>query len=267
MHTSEKTLSLDVESIHYNISGSGETILLIHGFMENLSIWNDFSEELSKSHQVISIDLPGHGKSSQFRMEEHSMEWYAQLCYEVLAENDINEIHIIGHSLGGYVALAFLELFEIITRSICLFHSTTLDDSIEKKKTRDLTIKAVQSSHQFFLSQFVPKLFDPENVKKYSIEINQLIKEAKTISQESIIKTTLAMRNRIDRTSILEKAEIPKNIIIGQNDPVIPYYDIEEIAKQTGSSYTIVNNCGHMGFIEQKKCCLNSIKQHLNISN
>ena len=96
--------------IRYKQQGKGRAVILLHGFLEDLHIWDEFSSELSKSYRVISIELPGHGKSENFGYV-HSMELMADAVMAVLKQERLRKVVIIGHSMGGYVSLAFAEKY------------------------------------------------------------------------------------------------------------------------------------------------------------
>lgn len=261
-----QTFVIDNNHLNYSFSGKGPVVLLIHGFLESIEIWEDIIDDLKDEYSILAIDLPGHGNSSLFEEEDFSMEYFAQTIYQLLDSLNINEISCIGHSLGGYVSLALLELYPHIIKGICLLHSTAEEDSQEKKRNRNLAIKAMQKSKQKFLTGFVENLFSPTNQKKHVMEINHLTKITKLVSVENSIKTMTAMRDRIDRFQILKTNEIPKYIIIGEDDPILNSNLLIEQAELTDSNYTILNNVGHMGFYEDKKNCLIAIRQFLQIS-
>ena len=122
--------------IHYNIIGKGPCIVLLHGFLLSSSIWDELVPILSKKNKVIIIDLPGHGKSGCIA-EIHSMELIAEVINFILEKNNINQASFIGHSMGGYISLAFTEKYKSKVNALILLNSTTEKDSAEKKINRD----------------------------------------------------------------------------------------------------------------------------------
>ena len=120
--------------IHFTDTRKGRCIVLLHGFLESMEIWNEYVKLLSKRYRVICIDLPGHGKSENIGYV-HTMELMADCVKEVLYSLQITKCVMIGHSMGGYVTLAFAEKHERNLRGFALFHSHAAPDSEEKKKT------------------------------------------------------------------------------------------------------------------------------------
>ena len=125
--------------IGYKDIGSGPAIVLIHGFLETHEIWDKFDNELSKRFRVLSIDLPGHGLSDMHE-EPYTMCKYAEAVKLIMDHENIKEAFIIGHSMGGYVSLAFSENYPEILSGLCLFHSSPISDNEDKKIARNLTI-------------------------------------------------------------------------------------------------------------------------------
>ena len=100
-------------SIRFREEGEGEPIILLHGYLESLNIWDEFLEELSKRFRVVSIDLLGHGKTGNIG-QIHTMDMMADAVNFVLVHLDISKCTMIGHSMGGYVTLAFLQTITLI---------------------------------------------------------------------------------------------------------------------------------------------------------
>ena len=159
--------------IHYSIAGEGETTVLLHGFLESSEIWEDFLPEFSKYGRIISIDLPGHGKSGVIS-EVHSMELMAEAVYTVLQATGVKKGNFIGHSMGGYVALAFLEQYPEIVQDLLLLNSTPQADSEEKKEIRDRSVELVQRNKKAYISMAINNLLSPFNTASFSEEIDEL---------------------------------------------------------------------------------------------
>ncbi|WP_238785047.1 alpha/beta fold hydrolase [Blattabacterium cuenoti] len=122
--------------INFKTKGKGIPVVLLHGFMESLEIWNYVYDNISKKYKIISIDLPGHGKSI-FPLKENTvftMEKTAEIVKKILEKENIQKAVFVGHSMGGYVALAIAEKYPEIFLGLCLLHSTTKSDTFEKKK-------------------------------------------------------------------------------------------------------------------------------------
>ena len=125
--------------IHFFEKGSGQPLVLLHGFCESGNMWNYFAEELSNNFRVICPDLPGFG-DSPISGDQITLEEVAVQLEEWMEENHIADPIIIGHSLGGYLALALLELMGSRIKAAGLFHSTAFPDDEDKKEMRNRTI-------------------------------------------------------------------------------------------------------------------------------
>ena len=169
-----KEITFKGAKINYTITGIGDTIVFLHGFLENLTMWDDFSEKLSATYKVIAVDLPGFGQSDTIS-ENHSMSTMAEAVNSVINHEGISECILVGHSMGGYVALAFAELFGNKLNGIVLFHSQASADNEEAKTNRNRTIKIVENNHAKFISGFIPSLFTEDNAVKFSTQIQQII--------------------------------------------------------------------------------------------
>src|SRR5687768_2773898 len=154
-------------------TGKGRALVLIHGFPENLEIWNEFSETLSKNFRVIAIDLPGFGKTPSIGYI-HTMELMAECVKSVMDQLGYRKYVLCGHSMGGYVALAFAELFPKNVAGISLFHSNASADSEEKKKDRTRAMEVVKNDPKHYVSELVNKLFAEPNKEVFKKEIENI---------------------------------------------------------------------------------------------
>ena len=239
--------------IYYKVEGRGNAIVLLHGFMETMEIWNDISIKLSEKYQVITIDLPGHGKSENID-SVHSMQLMAEAVHAVFHELHVFSCIMIGHSMGGYVTLAFADLFKSYLKGFGLFHSHPLEDSDEVKNNRNKVIEAVNQDHKTFVTGFFPALFAKENVEIFSKEIKGIEILALKMSKESIIAAVAGMRDRTDKTQTLIYAEVPFLAILGKEDFRIPLNTILPNFILAGKScVNVLDHVGHMGFIEAKE--------------
>ena len=147
--------------LHYEITGNGkENLVLLHGFMESLLIWEDLEPLLSKNFRIIKIDLPGHGRSEIYG-EIHTMEMMAEKVKEVADQLKLEKFHLLGHSMGGYVSLAFAEKFAEKLKSLTLFFSTYFPDDEEKKETRKKSFRIILESYKTYVGAGIPNLFNP----------------------------------------------------------------------------------------------------------
>lgn len=246
--------------IKYHTEGKGNVLVLLHGFTESLEIWDDFSAELSLDFKVVSIDLPGHGKSDCIG-ESHSMELMANVVKAVLDKEEIKKCVIVGHSMGGYVALAFAELYPSMMKGLGLFHSSALPDTPEGKVNRTRAIEAIGNNHSEFIMNFIPDLFAPQNRDILKDEINILVKKAGNMTSHSIIASQRGMMERKDRRFILENAEYPVMFIAGKQDSRVPYDKIlEQISLPKDTFAVLLHDIAHMGYLEAKDKTIFAVK-------
>ena len=234
--------------IYYSVKGKGSVLVLLHGFLLSTTYWNDFLPMLLKKHQVITIDLPGHGKSGCIS-ETHSMELMADVVHFIIEELNIEKINIIGHSMGGYIALAFTEKYELKVGVLVLLNSTPFPDSSERKKKRDRAVKVVENNPELFIKMAIRALFPVNNQMKYFSEIETLTREACQFPIDGITAAIKGMKNRKDRTIVLKNFSGKKYLICGEIDPIISYKEVKKAALQSNSTLLNVKS-GHMSLIE-----------------
>jgi len=237
--------------LFYHSIGTGNPLLLLHGFLESSSIWDPFIEELSAKRQVITIDLPGHGKSGSLE-EVHSMDLMADAVYNILQQLNIEQVTIIGHSMGGYVSLAFCKKFPILTKGLVLLNSTPKPDNEDRKKNRDRAIKIVKKNKESYVSMAISNLLSEKNRTCFPKELEKLKNEALNISEEGIIAALKGMKIRTDYSSTLTLYNGPKCIVAGISDPILKFSEIEIIAETTNSRFLPLVG-GHLSFIENKR--------------
>jgi pimeloyl-ACP methyl ester carboxylesterase len=249
----EMTITFNDKSVNYRIQGHGKCLVLLHGFLESLKIWDDFASELSQEFKVLAIDLPGHGKS-EILTDVHTMEMMADVVKSVLEHLKIQECVMIGHSMGGYVTLEFASKYPEYLWGIGLFHSTAFADSTEAKQNRERTMEIVKSDRQGFIRNFIPDLFAPGNRSRFTSEIRDLMEDASKIPKSSIIAALAGMKERRDHQRTVSVLDVPVMVIAGKEDQRIPVSNvIEMIGLPKHCDLLILGNVGHMGYIEAKK--------------
>jgi pimeloyl-ACP methyl ester carboxylesterase len=238
-------------NLYYNQVGIGETVVLLHGFLESSTMWSDLIPRLSKTHNVVCVDLLGHGQTGCLGYI-HSMEQMAESVDAVLRHLKVKKVTCIGHSMGGYVALAFAELYPHKVSGLCLMNSTALDDSPEKKQNRNRAIEAIKQNHKTFIRLSIANLFRPKNRRVYSNEIQKIIKEALQFPVQGIIAALEGMKIRKNRVQLFKNAGYKKMIIIGRKDPALHYESLIELAKDSDIEIVEFPD-GHMSYIENKE--------------
>ncbi len=248
--------------LEYNDSGHGFPLVLLHGFCEDRTLWKYCEKELARHYRVITPDLPGFGES---RLEETtvSMEYFSEQLKSLLDNLKINKCVMIGHSLGGYIMLAFAEKYENYLTGIGMFHSTAFADSEEKKENRNKTIAFIEKHGvPMFAESFVAPLFSLRNRDLFKTEIKELIQTAAATSEVGVIETTKAMRDRKDRIEVLKNANVPVLFVVGKLDGAVPLEkSLEQCYLPKHSIVHFLEGTGHMGMIERKQETI-TILQH-----
>jgi pimeloyl-ACP methyl ester carboxylesterase len=181
---------------HAVSEGEGIPIVLLHGYLESLHIWDDFAALLQNHCRVIRMDLPGHGKSG-IVAGIHTMEIMAESVIAILDALSVDTFFLAGHSMGGYVALAVAESNIKRLRGFCLIHSTPFSDTEEKKTNRDREIKLVQHGKKDrIINVNIPKGFADDNLEKFRIEVEKAKLIAYETSEEGIISALEGMKQR-----------------------------------------------------------------------
>lgn len=240
--------------IHYTDIGTGEAIILLHGYLESSEVWNSFARKLSAGFRVILVDLPGHGHSDIYG-ESHTMEFMAAVVEYLLKYLNVEKAFIAGHSLGGYVSLAFLELYPDALSGYCLFHSHPFADSPDAINKREREIKLVKvGKKDLIYPDNIAKMFAADNLEKFKDALSHSRKIASKISGEGIIAVLRGMMSRPSRLSLMEEGIVPCLWILGAKDN---YIDCEQVRKKVrlpGNAKTVIlKKSGHMGFIEEEE--------------
>lgn len=247
--------------IFYTDQGKGQAVVLLHGFLENSTMWERIRDALIKKNRVICIDLLGHGHSGCLGYV-HAMEEMADTIKAVLHHLKIRRSVMVGHSMGGYAALAFAEKQPDALKGLCLLNSTATGDSIEKQKNRDRAIQVVKQNHKTFIRMSIPNLFRPKNRIIFSDAIKALKKEALKTPQQGIIAALEGMKMRNDREMLLHFSPYKKLLVIGKKDPVLDY---DSLIKQTENTDVEIVEFpdGHMSHIENYKDCLYELQRFI----
>lgn len=236
--------------IHYTTLGSGNPLILLHGFLESKEIWKDFAEELSAKRQVVCIDLPGHGASESFE-EIHTMTDMAEAVKAVLDELEIEKAAFVGHSMGGYVSLELYHISPTIFNALVLVNSTPQTDTKEGKVNRDRAAALVLKNKEAFVSMAISNLMSRENYKIFKPQLEEIKQRALSFPAAGIYAAIKGMKIRTNHSTLFGKFEKQKIVVAGKNDPVLDYYTIKKISKRCGSEFKSLSG-GHLSFLENK---------------
>ncbi len=246
------------KKIYYRIQGKGNPVLLLHGFGEDGNIWNKQLETLKQNYRIIIPDLPGSGQSDMIE-GKCSLNDYADVI-KAIADKEIiktekTTFSLIGHSMGGYITLAFAEKFPEVLNSFGLFHSSAYADDEQKIETRKKGIDFIKKNGaEAFLKTSIPNLFSEKTKHEKPELIEELLTIAKNISSIALIQYYEAMITRPDRISILRSFSKPILFIIGVHDMAVPFQaSLQQCHMPAISSVNILKKSAHMGMWEEDK--------------
>ncbi len=258
-----KSVNYKNEKVTFSDSGKGKAVVLLHGFLGSHKIWEQTINNLSTSYRVIAIDLPGHGNTECLGYA-HSMDLMAKCVKTVLDSLRLKKYIIIGHSMGGYVGLAFADLFPDHLKGLCLYHSTAYADSDEKKKDRLRAIQADKANRGIYTKSTIKNLFASKNLKYLKNEISFALSIAKQTGKKGIIAALHGMRDRPRRDIILGLVNYPIMMVIGELDNVLPYDQLLEQSQLINNKTILyLEHDGHFGFLESTKLSIKAIRKFL----
>jgi pimeloyl-ACP methyl ester carboxylesterase len=248
----ENKILLDGQPVHYRIEGEGLPVVLVHGFSEDGTVWENQIAALKDKFQLIIPDLPGSGKSP-INDAEWSMEYFAECIRRILDQENISTVSMIGHSMGGYITLAFAEAWPDRLRSFGLIHSTAYADSEEKKTTRRRGIEFIQQNGAAkFIEQSVPNLFSEETKKHQPEMVRKILSRYTNFIGQSLVNYYQAMMVRPDRTHVLKSFPRPVLFVLGKHDTAVPYEQGLQQSYMPGLSFIhTLEHSGHMGMWEE----------------
>jgi pimeloyl-ACP methyl ester carboxylesterase len=257
-----------MSQLSYNDNGKGNVVVLIHGFCESKKIWAAFEAFLSKKYRVLCPDLPGFGESP-LRAEGISIEYYAELIADLLKELNIKKCTLIGHSLGGYIALAFAEKYPSLLNGFGLFQSTAFADSEEKKEGRDKTILFLKKHGvKLFAQSFVAPLFHQASREKLKNDIDFMTSIASSSTLEGTIEASKAMRDRKERIEVLKNSQVPVLFIAGKEDTVVPLSkSLEQCSLAQDNHVYFLSGTAHMAMFERKNETIKIVDNFISFIN
>jgi pimeloyl-ACP methyl ester carboxylesterase len=238
--------------VSYHVTGKGKTLVLLHGYLETGEVWQPLAGMLSEEFRIITVDLPGHGDSG-VKGEVHSMEFLARAVRAVMSDAGESRVLMIGHSLGGYVTLAFAELFPELLSGYVLFASHPHADSPEAvaKRNREITVVRAGKKNIMYPGN-ISMMFAEKNLGSMSEELRRSKRIASRIPGDGIIAMLNGMITRPSRQSLVESGAVPLLWLLGRHDL---YFSPEKAIRDTSlphnAEVAILENSGHLGFIEE----------------
>ena len=261
----EKFIMAGPTALHVCGSECGEhCVVLLHGYLESLLVWDDFVPYLYKELRVVTLDLPGHG-ISVVDGPVHTMEFLADTVAGALRALGIGRCTLVGHSMGGYVALAFLERHPEMLEGLVLLSSTPNADTPEKVENRRREIALVRAGKKEALSRVAPAAgFASENRVRMKDEIEDLTEQVVITEEEGIVALLEGMIVRPDRNDLLRSSQVPQLFILGCKDSYIPIQTAEKmVAAHPQAQVVWLANSGHMGFLEEPEATAQALLQFI----
>lgn len=248
--------------ISYYDEGKGKPMILIHGFAGSKKYWDKIIPLLTDENRVIAMDLPGHGESGMSK-ERYSIEDMAETIKELMDHLEVDKVTLFGHSLGGYITLAFAEAHLHYLNGFSLVHSTANPDSEEAKEARENNAKKIQEEGaEDFIDGLSKKLFSPENTEVNAKEIDEAVKIGLKTSEKGLVSALLAMKNRPDRNQVLKETKLPVLLIAGEKDQIIPLEKTFTVSREKVEE-KVIQNAGHMSMYEQPEELVKVMKDFL----
>ena len=259
----QKSLTFKNANISFSDQGTGTAVVLIHGFLENTTMWKNVVPEISKRNRVVTIELLGHGKTDCIGYM-HTMELFAETIAAVLKELKIRKCILVGHSLGGYIALAFAEKHPQKVKGLCLMNATSNEDTAERKALRLRANKMITNNFRNMVRMSFANLFGPKSKTIFKKEIELAISEALLTPMQGYIAAQEGMQLRANRNHVLTDNSFKKLLIIGKKDPVLDFETSLNEAKKTNSAIVVFQN-GHMPHIENKLALNDALREFMKI--
>ncbi len=241
-------------TIFYRIEGKGKPVVLLHGFGEDGHIWDQQVDFLKQHCMLVIPDLPGSGRSTIMGHEtsDTSIDDYAGCIHALLQHEKMAPCMMLGHSMGGYITLAFAEKYPSLLCGFGLIHSTAFADNEEKKQNRSRGIELMRKYGGYhFLKTTIPNLFGEQFKKEHSGKVEELISTSASFSTIALQQYYHAMMERPDRTHVLKSNPLPVLFVIGTADVAAPLQDVLQQTHLPLKSYIhILEGVGHMGMWE-----------------
>lgn len=267
----EKVCFADNHELYYRDIGKGKPVLLIHGFAEDGTVWDALIPKLSVSYRLLIPDLPGSGRSSLSFVEKQppSMETLADSIRQIVTSEKLEGLDsapvLIGHSMGGYISLAYAEKYPMQWKALILFHSTAYADNDARKEARKKSLSFVKANGaQAFLKTTIPSFFSASFLENYPEKVDLHVQKNSHLRGDSLSWYYEAMIRRPDLTKLIKTCSQPIGFILGKEDKLIPPEQIlTQAALPRISFHQILHHSGHMGMIEEPETVIAFLEKFL----
>ena len=257
----EKFIMAGDTALHVADSGRGERcVVLVHGYLESMYVWDDFVPLLTPHVRVVTIDVPGHGVS-QVLGEVHTMEMMADVLHGMLDALGIGRATFVGHSMGGYISLAFCAKYPERMDGLVLLSSSPCPDDETKRENRRREIALVRAGKKDVLAHVAPETgFAVQNRERLKVYIEDLVEQVHVTEDEGIVALLGGMIARVDQNAMLRASRVPQLFILGRHDNYIPVEAAERFVADNPQAQVVwLDASGHMGFIEEPERCAAAI--------
>lgn len=247
----QQKVLIDGAAVRYRTAGKGKPVMLLHGFGENGRVWDGAADFLKEKYKLITPDLPGSGASAM--PGDMSIEGMSMVAEAIREAEGLEQFTLIGHSMGGYIALAYAEKYPQRLNGLGLFHSTAYADSEEKKETRRKGIAFIREHGALaFLKTTTPNLFSDDTMKNNAGLADHFMDEIGNFSEEALVSYYEAMIARPDRTQVLRDSKIPILFVIGKADKAVSPEDMLKQSHIPEKAYIhVMQSSAHMGMLEE----------------
>ncbi len=249
-----KIIDFQGRNIHYRDEGRhhAQTLVLLHGFLQSQDVWSSYTLSFMRSMRVIVVDLPGFGYSDTYD-EVHTMEFMADAVKAVLDAAGVEQCVLVGHSLGGYVALAFAEKYYFLLRGLGLMNSHAFADSAEKKAAREQACRQAEINRAGYIIDFIGSLFDVSKRKLLDQDIKDLQDQCLETKLQGLVAAQRGMAQRRDRIDVLQQLECPTLFVCGKNDRRIPLeIAVSQALEARHAEIFLLSDVAHMSFLEDR---------------
>ena len=257
----EKFIMAGDTALHVADSGRGERcVVLVHGYLESMYVWDDFVPLLTPHVRVVTVDVPGHGVS-QVLGEVHTMEMMADVLHGMLDALGIERATFVGHSMGGYISLAFCAKYPERMDGLVLLSSSPCPDDETKRENRRREIALVRAGKKDVLAHVAPETgFAVQNRERLKDYIEDLVEQVHVTEDEGIVALLGGMIARVDQNAMLRASRVPQLFILGRHDNYIPVEAAERFVADNPQAQVVwLDASGHMGFIEEPERCAAAI--------
>lgn len=257
----EKFIMAGATPLHLCDSEVGDRcVVLLHGYLESMLVWDDFIPYIYKEVRVVTLDLPGHG-ISVVQGEVHTMEFLADTVAAAMETLGIARYTVVGHSMGGYVALALAARYPERLDGLVLLSSTPNPDTPEKAENRRREIALVQSGKKELLARMAPAAgFAVDNRRRMGDAIADLTEQIVVTEDEGIVALLNGMIARADQNAMLQASPVRQLFILGRKDEyIIPEVAEAMVARHPQAEVAWLDGSGHMGFLEEPAACAEAL--------